>query len=176
MIKKVVKFGFLIIVAIGIVVFVKYFTSNTNFSKKEFYVTIPTSSKYNDVKKIISPYISNYDNFEFLANLRKYPKNVKSGRFLFKKGMSSFQLVSTLRRNVPVNLAFNNQERLENLCTRISSQIEPDTTKLLNAFRDSVFLKQNKFTKDNVIALFIPNSYQFYWIPWHHMIHTLAIQ
>ena len=70
--------------------------------------------------------------------------------------MSSFQLVSTLRRNVPVNLAFNNQERLENLCVRISSQIEPDTTKLLGAFRDSVFLKQNKFTKNNVIALFIP--------------------
>ena len=163
MLKKILKFGFLIIVAVGIFVFVKYFTSNTNFSKKEFYVTIPSNSKYEDVKKIISPFIDNFSSFETIGNLRKYPANVKSGRFLFKKGMSSFQLVSTLRRNVPVNLAFNNQERLENLCTRISSQIEPDTTKLLNAFRDSLFLKQNKFTKNNVIALFIPNSYEFYW-------------
>jgi UPF0755 protein len=72
-------------------------------------------------------------------------------------------LVSALRRNIPVNLAFNNQERLENLCDRISSQIEPDTTKLLSVFRDSLFLKQNGFTKENVIAMFIPNSYEFYW-------------
>lgn len=147
------------------VVYVKYFTNNINSKVKqnEFYVTIPTGSNYEDVKKIISPYIENFNDFEFVANRRSYPDNIKPGRFLFKKGMSSFSLVSSLRRNIPVNLAFNNQERLENLCVRISSQIEPDTTKLLAAFRDTVFLKQNNFTKNDVFALFIPNSYQFYW-------------
>jgi UPF0755 protein len=98
-----------------------------------------------------------------MAGVRTYDENVKPGRFLLKEGMSSFGLVSALRRNMPVNLAFNNQERLENLCDRISSQIEPDTTKLLSVFRDSLFLKQNGFTKENVIAMFIPNSYEFYW-------------
>ncbi len=153
---------FLILFAI---IYIKYFTNNVNskIKQNEFYVNIPTNSNYKDIKKIIAPYIDNFNDFEFIANIRSYPVHVKSGRFLFKKGMSSFSLVTTLRRNVPVNLAFNNQERLENLCVRISSQIEPDTTKLLKAFRDPIFLKQNNFTKDNVIALFIPNSYQFYW-------------
>ena len=73
------------------------------------------------------------------------------------------QLVASLRKNAPVKLAFNNQERLEDLCFRFSSQIESDTTKLLSAFRDSIFLKANGFTKENVIAMFIPNSYEFYW-------------
>jgi UPF0755 protein len=77
--------------------------------------------------------------------------------------MSAFQLVSAMRRNVPVKLAFNNQERLENLCERISSQIEPDTTKLLATFRDSVFLQKNGFTKETVFAMFLPNTYEFYW-------------
>ena len=158
----IVTIGIIGILLAGIL-FIKYFTNNTNFSKKEFYVTIPSGSNYQDVKKIISPYIENYSNFEFIANKRSYPENVKSGRFLFKKGMSSYALVATLRRNVPVNLAFNNQERLENLCVRFSSQIEPDTTKLLAAFKDEKFLKQNNFTKYNVIAMFIPNSYEFYW-------------
>ena len=152
-----------IVIVIAGILFIKYFTNNTSFSKKEFYVNIPTGSNYQDVKKIITPYIENFADFEFIANKRSYPENVKPGRFLFKKGMSSYALVATLRRNVPVNLAFNNQERLENLCVRISSQIEPDTTKLLSAFRDETFLKQNNFTKNNVIALFIPNSYEFYW-------------
>lgn len=163
MLNKSIKFGSIIFGSIAFFVFIYFFTGNTTFSKKEFYVTIPTGSKYEDVKKIISPFVSNFSSFELIANLRRYPENVKSGRFLFKKGMSSFQLVASLRHNIPVNVAFNNQERLENLCVRISSQIEPDTTKLLAVFKDSLFLKQNNFNKNNVIALFIPNSYEFYW-------------
>ncbi len=147
----------------AIVVFAKYFTNNTKDISKEFYVEIPTGSNYEKVLEIISPYVTNINNFKFVSSIRSYDDKVKPGRFLIKKGMSSFGLVSTLRRNIPVNLAFNNQERLENLCVRISSQIEPDTTKLLTVFRDSLFLKQNGFTKDNVIAMFIPNSYEFYW-------------
>ena len=157
---KVLAIAFLLIV---IVVFVKFFTSNTNFDKDEVYVQVPTGSTYTDVVKIISPYIKNMNNFEVIAKLRSYPNNVKSGRFLFKKGMSAFQLVGAIRRNTPVKLAFNNQERLENLCERLSSQIEPDTTKLLATFRDTVFLKQNDFTKDNVFAMFLPNTYEVYW-------------
>ena len=96
------------------VIYIKFFTSNTTFDKEEVYVQIPTDSKYDDVVKIISPYVKNMNDFEFMANRRSYPENVKAGRFLLKKGMSAFQLVSAMRRNVPVKLAFNNQERLEN--------------------------------------------------------------
>jgi UPF0755 protein len=163
------KFKTILISAAGlflvfaIVAYTKFFTNNTKDFSKEFYIEIPTGSNYEKVLEIISPYVININDFNVIASLRSYDKNIKPGRFLFKKGLSSFGLVSTLRRNVPVNLAFNNQERLENLCVRLSSQIEPDTTKLLSIFRDSLFLKQNGFTKDNVIAMFIPNSYEFYW-------------
>lgn len=157
---RVLALAFLLII---IVVFVKFFTSNTNFDEDEVYVQVPTGSTYTDVVKIISPYIKNMNDFEVIAKLRSYPNNVKSGRFLFKKGMSAFQLVGAIRRNIPVKLAFNNQERLENLCERVSSQIEPDTTKLLATFRDTLFLKENDFTKDNVFAMFLPNTYEVYW-------------
>ena len=157
---KVLALAFLLII---IVVFVKFFTSNTNFDKDEVYVQVPTGSTYTDVVKIISPYIKNMNDFEVIAKLRSFPNNVKSGRFLFKKGMSAFQLVGAIRRNIPVKLAFNNQERLENLCERVSSQIEPDTTTLLATFRDTLFLKENDFTKDNVFAMFLPNTYEVYW-------------
>ena len=161
--KTILGIGVALFFAAAVFVFVKFFSSNTTFSKQEQFVEIPTGSTYDDVKKIISPYVGNMSGFEMMANLRKYNDNVKPGRFLLEKGMGNFKIVAAMRRNVPVKLAFNNQERLENLCTRISSQIEPDTTKLLTTFRDSIFLQQNGFTKDNVIAMFIPNSYEFYW-------------
>lgn len=152
-----------VFVLVVLVVFVKFFTSNTTFDKTEVYVQVPTGSTYQDVEKIISPYIKNMADFEFIANRIAYAENVKPGRFLLIKGMSAFQLVSAMRRNVPVKLAFNNQERLEDLCERLSSQIEPDTAKLLATFRDSIFLKKNAFTKDNIFAMFLPNSYEVYW-------------
>ena len=163
------KFKTLLIAAAGvflvfaIIVYSKYFTNNTKSVSKDTYIKIPTDSNFDNVLILVSPYVENVNDFKFIAGIRSYDKNVKPGRFLIKEGMSSFGLVSALRRNMPVNIAFNNQERLENLCVRISTQIEPDTTKLLSVFRDSIFLNQNGFTKENVISMFIPNSYEFYW-------------
>ena len=148
---------------IGAVVYIKFFTNNTSFSKNELYVKIPTGSKFEDVQKIVAPYIGSSSGFNLMASLRSYNKNVKPGRFLFKKGMGNYALIASLRRNVPVKIAFNNQERLENVAQRIGSEIEADSLKLMTSFRDSLFLKKNGFTKENVIAMFIPNSYQFYW-------------
>ncbi|WP_264522295.1 endolytic transglycosylase MltG [Flavobacterium sp. N1994] len=161
--SKIIKILGVVFIVFVAIIYIKFFTSDTNFEKDEIYVQIPTGSKYEDVQKIISPFVKNMSDFEFIANRRSYPENVKAGRFLLKKGMSAFQLVSAMRRNVPVKLAFNNQERLENLCERLSSQIEPDTTKLLATFRDTIFLKKNGFTKDNVFAMFLPNTYEVYW-------------
>ena len=145
------------------VIYIKFFTSDTNFEKSEQYVEIPTGSNYQSVEKILSPLVKNMSDFEFIAKRRSYPKNVKAGRFLIKRGMSAFQLVTAMRRNIPVKLAFNNQERLENLCERLSSQIEPNSNNLLNTFRDSIFLQKNGFNKETIFAMFLPNTYEVYW-------------
>lgn len=147
----------------GFILLRQIFSANTKFSEKEVYVFIPTDSEYEDVKKIIAPYVENMNRFETVANKRDYPENVKPGRFLFTKGMNSYELVKAMRINVPVNLAFNNQERLENFAGRVGSQIEADSVSLLTTFKDSLFLKENGFTEENVLAMFIPNTYEIYW-------------
>lgn len=147
----------------GFILANQVFSKNTKFSENELYVHVPTGATYEDVKKIITPFVENMDRFEMVASKRSYPDNVKPGRFLFTKGMNSYQLVKSLRINVPVKLAFNNQERLENFAGRVGSQIEPDSLTLLKTFKDSVFLKENGFTQENVLAVFIPNTYEVYW-------------
>jgi UPF0755 protein len=151
------------LIVYGFILVRQIFSDNTKFSDKEVYVYVPTGSTYEDVKKIIAPYIQNINRFEMVAEKRNYPENVKPGRFLFTKGMNSYNLVKSLRANVPVNLAFNNQERLENFAGRVGSQIEADSLSLLTSFKDSIFLKENGFTEENVLAMFIPNTYELYW-------------
>lgn len=151
------------LIVYGFILVRQIFSDNTKFSEKEVYVYVPTGSTYEDVKKIIAPYIQNVKRFEMVAAKRNYPENVKPGRFLLTKGMNSYNLVKSLRANVPVNLAFNNQERLENFAGRVGSQIEADSLSLLTSFKDSIFLKENGFTEENVLAIFIPNTYEMYW-------------
>ena len=152
------------LIVYGYILYRDIFGANTKFNENELYVYIPTDATYDDVKKIVSPYIEDMNRFEMVANKKSYPdRSEKSGRFSLKKGMNSNEIVNSLRLNVPVNLAFNNQERLENFAGRVGSQIEADSLSLLNAFRDSKFLQENGFTEENVLSMFIPNSYEFFW-------------
>ena len=146
-----------------VLVYLKFFISVTNFKKEEVYVQIPSGSNFTNVEKLLSPFIKSKTNFEYIAKIRSYKQNVKPGRFLIKKGMNAYQIITALRLNIPVKLSFNNQERLENLCERLSMQIEPNKTELYNALSDSVFIVKNGFTKDNVLAMFLPNTYEVYW-------------
>lgn len=152
------------LIVYGYILYRDIFGVNTKFAESEVYVYIPTDSNYEDVKKIIAPYIQDMSRFEMVANKKSYPeKTEKAGRFLLKKGMNSNEIVNSLRLNNPVNLAFNNQERLENFAGRIGSQIEADSLSLLTAFKDKKFLEENGFTEENVLSLFVPNSYEFFW-------------
>ncbi len=151
------------LIVYGFILVRQIFAENTKFKENELFVHVPTDANYEEVKQIITPYIDNLKVFEMVANKMSYPENVKSGRFLLTKGMNSYQLVKAMRTNVPVKLSFNNQERLENFVGRVGSQIEADSLSLLNSIKDSAFLVENGFNEKNVLAMFIPNTYEFYW-------------
>lgn len=165
--KKIISIAAVVLISVliifGFVLIRQVFSSNTKFQEEKIYVYVPTGSDYVAVKKIVEPYIKDMGRFEMVAKKTSYPDNIKAGRFLFKKDMNSYDLVKTMRINDPVKLAFNNQERLENLAGRVGSQIEPDSLQLLGSFNDTVFLKENGFTSENVLTMFIPNTYEVYW-------------
>ncbi len=160
---RIISIGAAIIIISGGYIINKAFTGNTKFEEEEVYVYVPTDSKYEDVKKILAPYVENQSKIDWVASKREYDSNVKAGKFLLKKGMSSFSIVRALRLNIPVKLAFNNQEKAQDLFIRLASQIEPDTTKLKEIFTNDTFLQENSLNTDNVMSFFIPNSYEFYW-------------
>ena len=161
--KILVVVALLLVGSFCIYIYSVVFASNTKFDKKEIYVLIPTGSTYQDVLQIIEPVIKNSSTFKMVAAKRSYHEHVFPGRFLFKKGMSNLQLISALRHNEPLNLAFNNQESLEKLVSRLSSQMEVDSVTMINSFRDPVFMKKNGFNQETILGMFIPNTYQVKW-------------
>ncbi|MBU3681569.1 MAG: endolytic transglycosylase MltG [Flavobacterium sp.] len=152
------------VAAYGIYMYRTIFASNTKFAESEIYVTVPTASSYEQVKTAMAPFVEDLDKFDQVAQKKSYPaRKDKAGRFLIKKGMNSNEIVNALRQNIPVKLAFNNQERLENFAGRIGAQLEADSLSVLNACLDPQFLADNGLNKNNVLSIFIPNSYEFFW-------------
>ena len=162
----------LLIVALGLIVggifaykvYDAIFSPNTIFNNEEAFVFIPTDANINNVQEILAPLLKNTESFVQVADRKGYSNNVKGGKYAIQRGMNNNDIVNSLRsKNVPVKVAFNNQETMADLAGRISSQIEPDSLSLLSILEDNSFYTANGFTDANQIAMFIPNSYEFFW-------------
>ncbi len=145
-------------------VYTSVFSSNTSFTEAQQNLFLPTGATYQTVLDSIEPLLIDVKSFNAVAEKKGYPGNVKAGRFVLDKDMNNNELVNTLRSgNTPVNVSFNNQERLENLAGRISSQIEADSASLVTAMKDAEFLLEHDFSEKTGLAMYIPNRYEFFW-------------
>lgn len=141
----------------------KYYKDNTSFKDESIFLYIVSNDSVLFTDSI-SKYIKSEKTFYKVAERLGYLDNIKTGRFKINKGIGNKELVTSLKfNNTPLTITFNNQERVENLAGRIAKQIYADSTALMNSFTDKDFLVENKFNKENILSIFIPNSYQVYW-------------
>ncbi len=155
--------------AVGMGAFAYYvyntvFTPNTAFNNKEAHVYIASNASIYDVINEISPLLNDVESFTAVAHQKKYASSIKPGHYILKKGMTNNDIVNTLRsKNIPINIKFNNQERLEDLAGHIANQIEADSISLIQAMQDDQFLNEAGLNKETALSMYIPNTYEFYW-------------
>jgi len=130
-------------------------------------IYIPTGSNFDDLKTVLyeNGIIINRLTFEWLAKRKKLENNIHPGKYTIKDGMNNVELISLLRsgKQTPVNITFNNIRTKANLAQKISKDIEPDSTEIVSLLEDSVYLKIFGFNKENILTMFIPNTYEVYW-------------
>lgn len=162
----------IIIVFLGLVgagtfaymVYDSFFLPNTRFNNQEAYIYIPSDANFSAVKAQLEPLLEDLETFEAVAKRKQYIDRVKPGKYMLRKGMSNNKIINALRiGNIPVKVSFNNQESLPLLAGRIAAQIEADSISLLNAMQDTAFLREQGLGVDAALALYLPNSYEFYW-------------
>ncbi|WP_289045305.1 endolytic transglycosylase MltG [uncultured Olleya sp.] len=140
------------------------FKQNTAFNNDQAFIYVPTNASYDMVRAQLEPLLKDIDSFDALAERKKYTTNIKAGRFAIDKNMSNNDIINSIRsKNLPLKLSFNNQERIQNLAGRIAQQIEPDSLSLLQAMTDKAFMDKHKFTKQTVLNMYVPNSYEVFW-------------
>jgi UPF0755 protein len=164
MTKKIILIAIVATLVIGGIIGLQYynsiFASNINKTASLF---IESKDNMLDLKKKISSLIENKKAFNWVANQKKF-NNPKAGKYILKEGMSNNDIVNLLRsgNQTPVKVTFNNQDTLEKLAKRIAGQIEADSTELIYAFLDPVFLKKNNFNKKTILSIFFPTRYEVY--------------
>ncbi len=135
--------------------------------KNEFVLTIPENATYDLVTDslVTNDVLISLKAFQWVAKKKNYPSVVKPGRYHFLKGMNSNQIVNMLRGGIqePVDVTFNNVRFKEELAGKVSKYIQADSLSILNLFYDEEKIKSYGFTPETFRAMFIPNTYEFYW-------------
>lgn len=157
----------IIVIALGAAAY-GYSILNTGFNiDKTVYIYVDESRSFETLCKEVrdSAKVGNISNFDKLASLLDYKSNMKTGRYAVTPDMNVYELIKDLRsgHQTPVNLKFNNIRTKEDLAQRISEQLMMSKDALLNALNDSVKCSELGFNKETVAAMFIPNTYEYYW-------------
>ncbi|WP_040279947.1 endolytic transglycosylase MltG [Psychroserpens damuponensis] len=156
--------GLILAAIFGYFIYNAMLAPNTAFNNDEAYIFVPSDASYAEVRLQLEPLLLDIDAFDALAKQKKYTTNLKAGRFAIQNGMSNNDIINSIRQhNLPLQIAFNNQETLQKLAGRISTQIEADSVSLITAMTDSKFLKASGFTNKTALGMYIPNSYEFFW-------------
>lgn len=160
-----------IVVAVGVSIAYKYYkyiyAPAVHLNHCSVYFYIPTGSSYDDVRELLlnDTIITDSEAFDWVAKRKNYPNLVKPGRYLIHHGLSNTELVDLLRsgNQEPVDITFISVRTLEQLAGKLSTQIEADSIELINCFTDKEIIQHYGFKDETFIAMFIPNTYQFYW-------------
>lgn len=171
--KKIIVF-FIIAVVIIIAALIG-FTSYRIFTKpivqlnnkKSVIFYIPSNSTYESVKSNIEQQlnISRIDIFDFIAKKKKYPSNIKAGRYRINDGMTANQLINKLRSGdqEAIKVTFNNIRFLPKFAGIVSKKMEFDSTELIQLLSTQAYIEKLGYNKETIISLFLPNTYEFWW-------------
>ncbi|MGD0342074.1 MAG: endolytic transglycosylase MltG [Bacteroidales bacterium] len=130
-------------------------------------ILIPEGSSYARVMDSVkfNLRIKNLKVLEWVAGQKHYPSLVKPGRYVFDRDLSYVALINILRsgRQTPVKITFSNIRTLNDLAGKVGGRIEPDSSEIIAFLSDTANYGHDGFTRDNIISVFIPDTYEFFW-------------
>lgn len=103
--------------------------------------------------------------FRMLAALSGYETHLWSGRYLWKKDDSVYELFRRLYRGeqTPVRLVVPSVRTIEQLASSLSRQTMLDSAAVVHALTDSASCARLGYTPQTIACLILPNTYEIYW-------------
>src|SRR5690606_20054701 len=158
---------FLVISVLGIsFAFYAYqvvYTPNILVDKDDRLLIIKQGQTFADVQRELHDgnYVQDLMSLSFLAKLMNYDERIKPGRYLLKRNMSNREAIQLLRSGTqdPVNVTFNNVRLIPELAEKMTRNVGMTQEELEAAIIKFAMSNSSGFNKDNIMAMFIPNTY-----------------
>jgi UPF0755 protein len=143
------------------------YTPNILVGGESRVIIIPEDATFDTVQGILheGQYVQDLISFSFLSRLMDYDENVKSGRYILQANMNNLQAIRFLRSGLqePVKITFNNVRLIPELSEKITRNLEMKPQEFEAGLIQFAMHNDYGFNKDNVLCMFIPNTYEVYY-------------
>jgi UPF0755 protein len=138
-----------------------------NVATTEKYLYIKTGSDFEDLITQMrhKNTLEDIGTFWQAAEKMNFSGTLKPGKYRIKIGMNNRSLINMLKagNQEPVMLKFQNLRKTENFAALLAKNLEPDSLAFVRLLDSASYIQQFGFTKENILAMFIPNTYELYW-------------
>jgi len=103
--------------------------------------------------------------FSFLARLYKYDKNIIPGKYTLRRNMTNIEAIRVLEsgKRMVVNVTFTHVRLLSDLPQKITKNLGMSPSEFEDALDQFISHNEEGFTRENVIGMFLPNTYKVYY-------------
>ncbi|MDH4090666.1 MAG: endolytic transglycosylase MltG [Cyclobacteriaceae bacterium] len=143
------------------------YTPNILVDKEDRAIIVKEDYSFKDIQKELHEgnFVQDLVSFSFLARLTGYDNQIKPGRYILRKDMTNLEALRILRtgKQEPVRITFNNVRLISDLSEKITRNLEMTPEEFEVSLINFAMTNKLGFTKDNVLAIFIPNTYEVYF-------------
>lgn len=143
------------------------YTPNILVGKSDRQIIIKKGATFKDVQGILhnEDIVQDLVSFAFLSKLMDYDKSVKAGRYVLRSNMTNIEAIRMLRsgQQEPVKVTFNNVRLISDLSEKITKNLFMEPQEFEAALIRFAVSNSHGFNKDNVLSMFIPNTYEVYY-------------
>ncbi|MBN8576996.1 MAG: endolytic transglycosylase MltG [Cytophagales bacterium] len=166
------KLAFFLVVSTLLITFIFYgyqiyFTPNILVDRESKMLVIRNGYSFADVQQELGRgnFVNDMVSFSFLARLKDYDKNILPGRYLLVRNMTNAQALAVLQAGAreTVQVTFNNIRLKSELAPRITKNTGVTVAEFNEALNKFVATNTDGFTDQNVLSMFLPNTYEVYY-------------
>lgn len=114
-----------------------------------------------DKQRIVNDMVS----FSFLARLKNMDRRIQPGRYLLRRDMTNLEAINSIMggRREAVEITFTNVRLIRELGERITKNLGVTEEEFRAALDKFIATNSQGFTRENILCMFIPNTYQVYF-------------
>lgn len=163
--RYLVPIAICILAILGIVYY--YFFASMSAVGKDAKIFVDKDDNLDSVVCKLQPLATNagITGFSTLARHLKYDENVRPGMYVLSQNTGAFSFVRKLRNGQQdfIMVAIPTARTMGELSRKLNGKILADSTEFMKVFTDSAKIAEYGCTKETLPALFIPETYDFFW-------------